>query len=702
MHLNLSLIMDSTTLNQNNLRLVHWNCRSFQNKIEFKRYISTAHPDIVALQETWYKDSSYKPNFPSYTTQHKVRGPQHNKTKGGGLAFIISNCINYRVKTLKEYNNPELEVQCITIQLKKSSLDILNVYAPPGKLTKKELIHYKKQLNKTYIICGDFNAHHPTWDPENHNTNKEGIELNDILNDDDSICIATPPGLITHTCTKEGATSTSTLDLTLCNPALLPSFDIKTIPDYGSDHDPVIATIEINPNKTIRGKRPRWKLENVNWQNWKTKLEKPTNEQLKSRQPGDLEKDYKNFTSSIQEASEETFKKTGKKAKYNIHKPWWNEQCSRATALRRRAKKRYQRNKTPYNRTEYKKRHAEANRTHKYFKKQFWVKYVSTINSSTKTGEVWTVIKKMSGKHRTMFHPIQHENSFHYDKETKAKLLAKQFQSQMYKNEEENYPPFMINKINDAKEKQTEAPQKRFSLQELANGIKNLKTNKSYGTDDICNEFIHKLPKTKRGELLGIYNRSWQTGKVPAEWKTGLIIPILKPGKNPETTDSYRPITLLQCIGKLMENMVAERLKYIAESEKLLPDTQHGFRCKRSTIDPVLGLEKEIRMGLVKKQVTVAVFFDLKAAFDSVDHTHLLYAMAEKGIHGCMLSWIEDFLSGRKICVQMEDIISESLTINKGVPQGSGISTLLFLFLLSTLPNVEPVNSDEFADDVKY
>ena len=151
-----------------------------------------------------------------------------------------------------------------------------------------------------------------------------------------------------------------------------------------------------------------------------------------------------------------------------------------------------------------------------------------------------------------------------------------------------------------------------------------------------------------------------------------------------------------------MENMVSERLKFFSESNKIIPNTQHGFRYRRSTLDPLLGIEKEIRTALVKRQVTVLVFFDLKAAFDTVDHVHLLHALAKGGVGGKMLSWIEDFLMDRKICVQMEDIISESVRINKGVPQGSGISTILFILLLSTLPKVDPIKSNEFADDICY
>ncbi|CAL4071453.1 unnamed protein product, partial [Meganyctiphanes norvegica] len=222
-------------------------------------------------------------------------------------------------------------------------------------------------------------------------------------------------------------------------------------------------------------------------------------------------------------------------------------------------------------------------------------------------------------------------------------------------------------------------------------------------TDEISNAFLKHLPPTKTQELLGLFNRSWKEGKLPPPWKTGLIIPISKPGKPPELPESYRPIALLQCTSKLMESMVGNRLNHIAETKKLLTESQHGFRFGRSAIDPIIDLEHEIRIGLATKQVTIAVFFDLKAAYDSVDHMHLLHTLAECGIGGRLLTWIQDFLTTRHICTLVEDFISEILEITQGVPQGSGLSTILFILLLRTLPkSLKPVRPREFAGDVSY
>ena len=67
-------------------------------------------------------------------------------------------------------------------------------------------------------------------------------------------------------------------------------------------------------------------------------------------------------------------------------------------------------------------------------------------------------------------------------------------------------------------------------------------------------------------QLLGIFNRIWRYGEVSDKWKIGLICPILKPDKDPQLVNSYRPISLLSCLSKLMGKMVHERLVYITET----------------------------------------------------------------------------------------------------------------------------------------
>ena len=109
----------------------------------------------------------------------------------------------------------------------------------------------------------------------------------------------------------------------------------------------------------------------------------------------------------------------------------------------------------------------------------------------------------------------------------------------------------------------------RFKMEELQECIRTLPADKAIGDDDIHNKFLKNLPKTKLVELLRLANTSWRKTKIPQSWKHALIVPIHKPGKDPKEPESYRPISLLSCVGKVVERMVNRRLTWILEKEIL-------------------------------------------------------------------------------------------------------------------------------------
>ena len=100
-------------------------------------------------------------------------------------------------------------------------------------------------------------------------------------------------------------------------------------------------------------------------------------------------------------------------------------------------------------------------------------------------------------------------------------------------------------------------------------------------------------------KVLSLFNKVWKEGKVPRSWKEAIIIPIRKPGKDP--SKPYRLIALMSHIGKIMERMINERLMYYIEKRGLVTKYQSGFRRGRSTMDPVLCLEDDIRKAQVNK-----------------------------------------------------------------------------------------------------
>ena len=144
-----------------------------------------------------------------------------------------------------------------------------------------------------------------------------------------------------------------------------------------------------------------------------------------------------------------------------------------------------------------------------------------------------------------------------------------------------------------------------------------MKQKKAPGPDGITNEMLKHLGPGAKRTLLRIYNQSWSTGIVPTIWKEAVIRPIPKMGKDKRDPSSYRPISLLSCVGKLLERIISKRLIWHLESNSVLASTQTGYRQFQSTEDQLALLTQEIEDAFQEKKV-LAVFFDLSKAFDKV------------------------------------------------------------------------------------
>jgi len=112
---------------------------------------------------------------------------------------------------------------------------------------------------------------------------------------------------------------------------------------------------------------------------------------------------------------------------------------------------------------------------------------------------------------------------------------------------------------------------------------------------------------------------------VPRLWNVAVVIIISKSGKPPHEAASYRSISLLPVMSKLVEKLEIKRLKFIIERKNLIPNHQFGFRSKHSTIDQVCRITNIIENALEEKTVCSPVFLDMAQTFDKVWHEGLNY-----------------------------------------------------------------------------
>ena len=159
----------------------------------------------------------------------------------------------------------------------------------------------------------------------------------------------------------------------------------------------------------------------------------------------------------------------------------------------------------------------------------------------------------------------------------------------------------------------------------------------------------------------------------------------------------------MPCLSKICESCVNNQLQeHDTEFQTFHQLNQYAYTKHSSTTTALIQVIDSLKSVVDQKQYSVAVFIDLRKAFDVIDHGVLLDRLNKYGFGQIEANWFLSYLTNREQNVVCNNAKSESPTVNYGVPQGSVLGPSLFLFNFNPIANSFVDSKPSlYADDIE-
>jgi hypothetical protein len=672
--------MQRNNVTDNSLTIILWNANGVsQRRQELEYLLRDMRIDVALLTETHLTSRStfYIPGY----TIYRADNPD-DRAHGGAAILIRSNITQFPHPV--NMQTAYLQNALATVKLQNIEITLAAVYCPPRHtITLEQFQVFFQNLGTQFIAGGDFNAKHQRWGSRLNNP-RGRILMDAIMRNNFQLHSTDQPTYWPTAPTR----IPDILDFFISRGINSLNPVAESLADLSSDHSPIQLTLNAIP--VLKSQPESLTQGTMDWNSFRNFVSLHISRNISLKTPYEIEEAVDHLTSIIQTSA---WLSATPKPKYHrfVRYPQFIRDLIRE---KRWARHRWQRSRLREDKLAFNRLTNTLRKEMVKFQTETRSKYLESL--SVADCSLWKATKKIMKFNNTQS-PLQKNGTWVKTDEGKAELFSTHLSSTFIPYEDVKDDNF-VNEIEEylSSPLLLSLPPEPFTLAQVKGAINFLPTKKSPGYDLITGEVLKELPEIGIRYITYLFNAILRTSHFPRQWKVAVIILVLKPGKIPHNPSSYRPISLLPVLSKLLERLLLPRVNNFFKDS--IPSHQFGFKTKHSTIHQLQRVVDYAAESLETKKYCAGVFLDVNAAFDRVWHKGLLYKLKQvfsDSYYRLFTSFFED----RCFSVRQGQIYSSLQEINAGVPQGSILSPTFYNFYTSDLPMMNGTMIATYADD---
>lgn len=544
------------------------------------------------------------------------------------------------------------------------------------------LVAHCKESGTELIIGMDANSHDERWQSK-HN-DKRGARLVEFIDEEMLVILneGDKPTYVRNAMKTDEINSI--IDITIATPGIASLISDWEVSDdiFLSDHRCIKMNIKATKPEPIRTRLKKF----TNWENFENILCNSEELSKLSRMEkistiGELEAVADKFNEILNSAYFDS--STVKTVKFKSKQPWFGLKLHKLRIRLRKALRLALRSKRDRFFCAYRSLRSSYKRKCSIAKFQNWKKFLSKLDSAKETARIFKFLE-MGGGLRTSA-VRRDDGTYTMDTaETMRELMKEHFKGARVLGEHEDWPDdeYTVNTIN---EKDFEEIQECTEIDKIIWAVKSLSPFKSPGTDEIFPALLQKSLNSIAKTLQNMFRASLSLGYVPKVWRGTKVTFIPKPGKSSYgNSNSYRPISLMSFVLKLLEKLVDKRIRFHDLERNPMNPSQHAYKTGKSVESALHSVLNEAEKAIEHGGYCLSLFIDIAGAFSEVNIESVTEAAREKGISEWCVRWVDNMLRSRRIKTSNEHCTDKFVPV-KGLAQGGSASPLYWLLTADTL-----------------